>query len=336
MNALVTGGGGFLGKALVKALLARGDRVRSFARGDYPELRALGAETVRGDLADYEAVKAACTGCEVVFHVAALVSLQNTTYDQMFAANVTGTENVIRACRELGIQKLVYTSTPSVIFSGQDIAGADEALPYPARFGGHYASTKAQAEQMVLAANGPDLATVALRPPFVWGPGDTSLFPRIVERARAGRMIKIGGKPAVVDTVYVDNAVHGHLLAAEKLAIGSPVGGKVYFITDDDRVKLFDMVDAWVAIAGAPPITRVLPRWLGELLGAAMEGVYGVFRPGQEPPLSRFVVQNFATDRWFDISAAKRDLGYAPVVSRAEGLRRLDEWYKSQGANSAG
>src|SRR5947199_598803 len=201
MKALVTGGGGFLGSAIVRRLRARGDEVRSFSRGDYPELRNLGVETIQGDLADPEAVTSAAQGCDIVFHVAAKAGIWGP-YQEYYRANVLGTQNVIAACRRWHINRLVYTSSPSVVFNGQDMEGVDESTPYPQHFEASYPETKAQAEKLVLEANSDDLATVALRPHLIWGPGDQHLVPRIIARAKIGALRRIGRRPLLVDSIY--------------------------------------------------------------------------------------------------------------------------------------
>ncbi|MEJ2202357.1 MAG: NAD-dependent epimerase/dehydratase family protein, partial [Desulfuromonadaceae bacterium] len=205
MKALVTGGGGFLGKAIVKLLRQRGMATRSFSRSAYPELETLGVEHVRGELADAAAVNRAVEGCDLVFHVGAKAGVWGS-YEEFYQANMVGTRNVINACRQAGVQKLVYTSSPSVVFNGRDMEGVDESVPYPERFKAHYPRTKAEAERLVLAANGPELATVALRPHLIWGPEDNHLVPRILERGRQGALCRFGRRPCLVDTCYIDNA----------------------------------------------------------------------------------------------------------------------------------
>ena len=191
MKALVTGGGGFLGAAIVRGLLARGTAVRSFSRQSYPALDALGVEQVQGDIADTAAVTAAARGCGVVFHVAAKPGIWGD-YAGYHRTNVVGTSSVIAACRAAGVQRLIYTSSPSVVFDGRDMEGVDESVPYPAHYEAHYPRTKALAEQAVIAANDAQLATVSLRPHLIWGPGDNHLLPRMVARARAGQLRRIG------------------------------------------------------------------------------------------------------------------------------------------------
>jgi nucleoside-diphosphate-sugar epimerase len=217
VKALVTGGGGFLGKAIVRLLHARGDEVRSFSRTPHPELTALGVEHCCGDLDDRDAVAAAVAGCDLVFHVAAKAGIWGP-YQDFYRANVVGTRNVIDACRQHGVRRLVYTSSPSVVFDGHDMEGVDESVPYPRHFHAPYPQTKAEAEIMVLRSNGPELATVALRPHLIWGPEDNHLVPRILLRGRQGALRRIGDRPCLVDTIYIDNAASAHLLAADALA----------------------------------------------------------------------------------------------------------------------
>src|SRR5438105_1104494 len=222
MRALVTGGGGFLGGAIVRLLRDRGDDVRSFSRQCYPALDGLDVEQIQGDVADAAAVDRAVAGCDVVFHVAAKAGVWGPT-DEYYRANVVGTENVITACRKHGVRRLVFTSSPSVVTTGHDIAGGDESLPYPKHYLADYPRTKAAAERLVLAANGPNLATVALRPHIIWGPGDNHLIPRLIEGARAGKLRQVGDGTNRTDVTYVENAATAHLLAAERLRPGSPV-----------------------------------------------------------------------------------------------------------------
>ena len=322
MKALVTGGGGFLGQAIVRGLLKRGANVRSFARAEHEELRALGVEQLKGDLADPAAVSSAAQGSEVVFHVAAKSGIWGD-YEDYHRPNVTGTQNVIAACRRHDVRRLVYTSSPSVVFDGRDMEGMDESAPYPARFEAHYPKTKALAEQLVRAANGPHFATVSLRPHLIWGPGDNHLLPRLVARARAGQLARIGSQSKLIDTVYVNNAAEAHLLAADRLSPGSPIAGKVYFISQGEPMPMWEMVNRLLHAAGAPAVTRVIPAPLAMALAWGYEYAHRLTNNPREPRLTRFVVRELSTAHWFDISAARRDLGYAPRISIAEGLELL-------------
>jgi nucleoside-diphosphate-sugar epimerase len=324
MKALVTGGGGFLGLAIVRRLVGQGTTVCSFSRQRYDALDALGVEQRQGDLADETAVREAVAGCDVVFHVAAKPGIWGP-YEDYRRTNYIGTRNVIAACREQGISRLVYTSSPSVVFDGRDMEGADESVPYPSRFAAHYPRTKAAAEQLIREANDERLGTVSLRPHLLWGPGDNHLLPRLVARARAGQLRRIGRARKLVDTIYIDNAAEAHLLAAERLAPGSVVAGKVYFISQGEPVDIWEMINRLLVAAGAPTVERSIPRGMAMALAWGFESIHRLLhRPG-EPRLTRFVVKELCTSHWFDLRAARRDLGYRPTVSIAEGLHRLRE-----------
>jgi 2-alkyl-3-oxoalkanoate reductase len=325
MKVLVTGGGGFLGHAICKQLAAAGHQVRAFNRNHYPALDALKVEQRVGDIANLDSVTAAAEDVEAIVHTAGKVGSWGRLEDY-YEANVRGTDNVLAACELHEIDKLVLTSSPSVVHNGTDLDGVDESAPYASHFSSAYAQTKALAEQRVLAANGPQLAVVALRPHFVWGPGDPNLLPRILKQARAGRLRMIGDKPKKIDTTFVDNAAEAHLLALEKLAVGAPIAGKVYFISQGEPVTHEALINSWLKADGFPPETRRLPLGLAQFLGTALEIIYSTLRIQQEPPLTRFTVEQLSTAHWFNIAAARRDLGYAPRVSMAEGLARLSQY----------
>jgi len=322
VKALVTGGGGFLGSAIVRRLVERGDAVRSFSRGAYPALEALGVDTRRGDLANADAVADAAAGCDVVFHVAAKAGVWGP-YDAYHQANVVGTENVLAACRRHGIGRLVYTSSPSVTFDGRDQEGVDESAPYPERFLAHYPATKAQAERRVLEANGPDLATVALRPHLIWGPDDPHLVPRIVTQGRAGKLRILGRRPHLVDSVYIDNAADAHILAADRLHPGAPIAGRAYFITNQEPVPVADLINRILAATDLPPVAKHVPPAVAFAAGAVLEAAYRILRLPGEPRMTRFVARQLSTAHWFDPAGAQRDLGYTPEVSLDEGMQRL-------------
>ena len=328
MTILVTGGGGFIGRSIVRALLDRGEPVRVLCRGDYPLLREWGVDLWRGDIRDQEVVAAAVEGCDAVFHTAAHIDLWGP-YETFFAVNTLGTRHVIDACHQHRVRRLVYTSTPSVVHSGDAVSGVDESAPYPSQFEAHYPATKALAEQEALAANGDALSTVAIRPHLVWGPGDSSALPRLVARAKAGRL-RMVGRPQQIDTTYIDNAVDAHLLAYDRLEPGSPVAGKAYFITQGEPLEgptfINDMLDA----AGLPPVSRTIPAPLARSAAALAEAVWNTFKLQSEPPVTRFLVSQLSTAHWYDISAARRDLGYDPKVSYREGMVRLKAWAQHQ------
>jgi nucleoside-diphosphate-sugar epimerase len=303
-------------------LRERGDRVHSFSLRRHAELDALGATQQQGDIADPMAVSRAAAGCDIVFHIAAKTGVGGR-YRDYYRANVLGTANVLAACRHHGIPRLVYTSSPSVVFDGRDMAGVDESVPYPPHYDAAYPKTKAIAERMVLSANGASLATVALRPHLVWGPGDNHLIPRILARARAGRLRRLGTESKLIDSVYIDNAADAHILAADRLRPGSPIAGKAYFITQGEPIPLWDLVDRILHAAGLDRVTRSIPPRLAYGMGWLLEMIYAVFRPPEEPPMTRFVACELTTAHWFDITAARRDLSYHPKISLDEGLRLL-------------
>ncbi|MDP1799288.1 MAG: NAD-dependent epimerase/dehydratase family protein [Planctomycetaceae bacterium] len=327
--ALVTGGGGFLGQALCRALIARGATVRSLARGDYPELNAVGVETIRGDIACRDDVLRTAEGCDVVFHVAAKAGVWGAA-SEYHRANVVGTQNVLEACRHHGVARLIYTSSPSVVYAGHDEAGLNESTPYPATYLTHYPRTKAEAERLVLAANGPTLSTVALRPHLIWGPGDNHLVPRLIARAKAGKLRRVGNGRNRVDTTYIDNAVAAHLAAFDRLSPTAACAGKTYFIANNEPRPLWELIDQMLACADLPPVRQSISAGTAYSIGAVLEGLYTVMRWQDEPPMTRFVARQLSTDHWYDLTAAIHDLGYQPAVSVDEGLRRLREWMSAR------
>jgi 2-alkyl-3-oxoalkanoate reductase len=328
-TALVTGGGGFLGRYIVEQLLARGDRVTVFARGDYPELAALDAQLIRGDLRDRQTVIAACRGIDVVYHVAAKAGLWGR-WEDFYQVNVLGTENVIAACRANGVAKLVYTSSPSVIFDGSDQAGVDERVPYPERYESPYPETKALGEQRAIAANGGGLLTASLRPHLIFGPRDNHLLPSLIERARQGRVPQVGDGTNKVDLTYVEDAARAHLLAADGLVPGSPVVGSVYFISQDDPVVLWPWIGEFLARLDLPPIKLRIPLGLARGAGAVMAGLYRALKLRGEPPLTPFLASELAQDHYYDVSAAKRDFGYQPRHTMAEATERTLQWLREE------
>jgi 2-alkyl-3-oxoalkanoate reductase len=333
MHALVTGGGGFLGRTIVEQLLARGDRVRSFGRGAYPELEAMGVEVVRGDITDGRAVHDACADVDCVFHTAARagVGVRRQDFER---PNLTGTTMVIVACRAHCTPRLVYTSSPSVTFAGKDQHGIDEAVPHALKWleshGAHYSYSKAVAETAVLAPiQGRTTQACALRPHLIWGPRDAHLIPRLIHRARRGRLRRVGDGTNLVDICYVENAAAAHLAAADALAApDSPAAGRAYYISQGEPVNCWQWIDEILALAGLPRVRKSISLKAAWRLGAACEAAYRLLRLCGEPPMTRFLAAQLARSHWYDISAARRDLGYEPKVSTAEGMRRLGEWLR--------
>jgi len=323
VNALVTGGSGFLGLYVVEQLVARGDRVRAICRKDCPPLDALGVETVRADLRDRQSVVAACRGVDTVFHIGGIAGMVGP-WKQFFETNTLGTRHVVEGCLAHGVRRLVYTSSPSVTFDGRSQRGVDESIPYPKRWLCHYAHSKALGEQEVLAANGrAGLATCALRPHLIWGPRDRQLIPHVVGCARRGRLRRVGDGTNLIDVVYVENAASAHLLAADALAPGSPVAGQAYFISQGEPVNCWAWINELLAMAGLPPVQKSLSLPAAWMIGAACEAAYWLFRLQGQPPMSRFLARQMAASHYFDIGRARRDFGYEPKISMAEGMRRL-------------
>ena len=319
MKILVTGGGGFVGGYIVERLLARGYAVRSIGRSPQPELVAKGVEVVCGDLTDATAVSAACEGVDAVFHVAARAGVWGS-WESFYGPNVIGTRNVLSACRKWQVKRLVYTSTPSVVFNGDSIRGGDESLPYGKNWLCHYAETKALAEQEALAANSEKLQVVALRPHLIFGPGDPHLLPRVIESVKAGRLRIVGDGSAKVDVSYVGNVADAHLDAFDALERGKGAG-QAYFISQGEPVDLWSWLNSILEGLGQPPLTQKIPRPLAYGIGALCEGAWKVLRRRTDPPITRFVAVELAKDHYFDIRKAQHVLGYQPRVPMNEALK---------------
>lgn len=327
MSVLVTGGGGFLGRYIVEQLLMHGEQVRVLGRSRYPELEKLNVECVQGDLRERADVEKAVKGCEVVYHVAALAGIWGRWKDY-HGINVLGTQNVIDACLAWNVERLVYCSSPSVTFNGTDQKGVDESAAYPETWLAHYPHSKALGEQAVLAAHRPGtLATCALRPHLIWGPRDQHLIPRLIERAKTGKLRIVGDGKNLVDMVFVENAAAAHVQAASALASDpEKAGGKAYFITQGAPVRLWDWINEILALDGQPPVRKQVSANVAYYAGAVMESAYKMIgRMNEEPRMTRFLARQLATHHYFDISAARHDLGYSPKVSTEEGMRRLGD-----------
>lgn len=329
MKILVTGGGGFLGQALCRGLRARGHDVVSFNRGRYPALAAIGVQQEQGDLALRDAVIGAALGCDAVFHNAAKAGAWGS-YRSYYDANVLGTQNVIEACRTHGIGRLVYTSTPSVTHRKTHPVegGTADTVPYGEHLKAPYAATKLLAEKLVLAANDNELATVALRPRLIWGPGDNQLLPRLVERAKAGRLRFVGDGNNRIDTTYVDNAAQAHFDAFGHLAPGAACAGRAYFISNGEPRTVRDIVNGLLQAAGAPIVRKTIPFRVAYVAGAVCEGLWHALPLKGEPPMTRFLAEQLSTTHWYDMAPARRDFGYAPQVSIDQGLARLAAAYR--------
>ncbi|MFT5001952.1 MAG: nucleoside-diphosphate-sugar epimerase [Flavobacteriales bacterium] len=345
-HIFVTGAGGFLGNAICRLLRLANIKVTGFARGSYPELTQMGVNMQQGDITDFVRLKEAMQSCDLVFHVAAKAGVWGNKEDY-FEPNVQGAENIIRACQELAITRLVYTSTPSVTFAGVDEAGINESQPYATNFLNFYSESKALAEQKILAAStsfnqstvqdsqkGSQLVkspvkllkAVALRPHLIWGPNDPHLVPRVLERARAGRLKLVGKEDKLVDTIFVDNAAYAHILAAIDLSkINSLCSGKAYFISNDQPITMAAMLNNILNCVDLPPVTKRVPSTVAYAAGATLEWFYKILNKKQEPIMTRFVAKQLSTSHYFDISAAKKDFGYMPLISIEEGMKILKQ-----------
>jgi nucleoside-diphosphate-sugar epimerase len=355
----VTGASGFIGGQLATRLLADGRRVRVLSRRPVPDLEARGAEVIPGDLHDEHALARGCRSADTVFHVAGRVGVWGPDAD-FFRVNVQGTQNLLAACRNAKVPRLVYTSSPSVVYNGGDLAGLNESAPLCTAAPCAYPTSKAAAERLVLAAHGKELATIALRPHLVWGPGDKNVVPRVMALARAGRLKIVGSGRNKVDITHINNVVDAHLLAEGALLSGSEApfapakppdgpgssstplgapkrsgeggGGRAYFITNGEPVVLWDWINEVLRGVGIPAVTRRVPLPVAYAAGGLLEAVWRVTRKSGEPPMTRFVAKEMATDHWFDISAARRDLGYHPLVTVAQGTKELIEHYRAGNA----
>ena len=329
----ITGASGFIGGKIAERLLREGRKVKVLARRPLPDLEKLGAVIIPGDLENPAALRQGCEGAATVFHVAGRVGVWGPA-DEFFKINVEGTRNVITACRAAGVRRLVYTSSPSVVYHGGDLAGVDESAPLCTAAPCAYPTSKAAAERLVTAANSPELATVSLRPHLVWGPGDKNVVPRVLTLAKKGRLKIIGSGRNKVDVTHITNVVDAHLLA--ELALGKSqvsdlksqmpaAAGRAYFITNGEPVVLWDWINQLLRGVGSPEITKHISLSAAYAAGGVLEALWRILPLKGEPPMTRFVAKEMATDHWFDISAARRDLGYNPRVTMAAGTAELIE-----------
>ena len=327
MKILVTGGGGFLGKHIIKKLLEQNHEVYNFSRSFYPELEKQGVTCLRGNISHFKEVFKALEGKEAVFHVASKVGMWGKWQD-FYNTNVLGTDNIIKACQELGIRKLIYTSTPSVVFGKDDLRNADESTPYPSQYMGRYAHSKSIAEKKVLKANGPKLLTVALRPHLIFGENDPNLIPRLVKAAKKGKLKQIGNGRNLVDVIYVENAAHAHIIALEKLKEGSPICGKAYFLGQESPVNLWSFIGKILNIHGLAPLKKSISFKRAFFIGAMIEKVLDLVNCYSiDPPMTRFVALQLSKSHYFSHKKAFMELGYKPIISTKNALERLNQWH---------
>ena len=324
-SILVTGGGGFLGSAICKQLLSFGYSVVSFSRKRYPELEKIGVECRLGNLFYLSEIDAALEGIDAVVHTAALAGVWGKHSDFMHV-NADGTRNLLQAMNKRGIRLLVHTSSPSVVFAGEDISGGNEDIPYPESFTASYPFSKMVAEKAVIKANAEGTVdTVILRPHLIWGPGDPHFLPRLKQKSKAGKLVRIGSGQNLVDTIYVDNAAEAHCKALQKL-MDDPtmVRGKIFFLGQERPAQLWKFLDQLLSTIGEPPVRKQLSFRFAYLIAGAVELVYRMLRiHRREPPITRFVAQQLAKSHYFDHTRIEDSLGFTPRVSIEEGLRRM-------------
>lgn len=327
-KALVTGGGGFVGKAIVKRLLSLGVETRVVGRHHYPDVADLGGECIVGNICDEATMIRATEGVDIVFHVAALAGIWGAWQDY-HSTNVIGTDTVIKSCRENSVEMLVYTSTPSVVFNRENIRGGDESLPYATEFLCHYARSKVIAEKRVLEENSNSLSTCALRPHLIWGPGDPHLLPRLLESGRRGLLKRVGDGSNLVDISYIDNVAHGHILAAKNLSESGTAAGKSYFISQGEAVNLWNWINELFEKVGIPSVEKAVSFPVAYKVGGVLECMYSTLRLKKEPRMTRFLAEQLAKDHYFSIEKSQRDFGYEPLVSTKEALHTTVEWLKT-------
>ena len=319
MNILVTGGGGFVGRQVIERLLGLGHKVTSLGRSPQQELKTKGVNVHQIDLADRQLVSSACKGMDAVFHVAAKAGVWGRKQD-FVRANILGTRNILQGCKENKVPYLIHTSTPSVVFNGKSFTGQDESLPYGSNWLCHYARTKAIAEQEVLSANSSDgLYTTALRPHLVWGVGDPHLLPRVIRRAKQGRLRIVGDGTNQVDISHVQNVADAHIQALEALRYGK-ASGKAYFLSQGEPVRIWDWLNDLLARLGVAPVRKKISARKAYSLGAILETFWKILCLPGEPPMTRFIAVELSKSHYFSIEAAKRDLAYVPRVTTDKGV----------------
>ena len=324
MRAVVTGGGGFVGGALGARLHADGHEVIAVGRRPNPRAAGLGIRSVVCDLTAADArsrLAETFAGVDCVFHTAAHVKMWGPR-EAFVRGNVVATDAVIAAARAAGVGRLVFTSSPSVVAADHDLRGVDESQPYPSVYRALYPETKAAAERAVLAAHGGELGTIALRPHLIFGPGDTNLVPTILTRARASRLVRVGAGKNLVDLTFIDDCVAAHLRAAEALATRPSAGGRAYFISQGTPVPLWEWIGRVLALHDAPPVRRRISTTTAHLLATVAETVWKAGGSRSDPPLTRFLAAEMATDHWFNIDASRQQLGYSPSCTVWEATDR--------------
>ncbi len=317
---VITGGGGFVGRALGLCLREKGHEVHSISRREHPGLREAGILHHQIDLGDLnESSRPIFEGADTVFHTAAKVEMWGQ-YAEFFRVNVEATRRIMKMCESCGVPKLVYTSSPSVIASGKDLCGVDEGTPYPSKYEACYPETKAMAEQEVLAACSERLKTLSLRPHLIFGPGDTNLIPTIVERARQGRLVQVGSGKNRVDFTFIKDCVQAHICASEALDANPGARGRPFFISQGEPVLMWEWINEVLVRSGLSPLRRKVPASAALILGALSEELVKILPGKREPFLSRFLVSEMCTSHYFNIEAARKELGYSPEYTMRDAM----------------
>jgi nucleoside-diphosphate-sugar epimerase len=331
MKILVTGGMGFVGHNLVRQLIADGHEVHALGRSPHPP-----AEKLLPQLQYHcHDLSLNCTfedwfdEVDTVFHVAAKAGMGGKEEDYRLA-NLVATELLLKTCQSRGVSRFIYTSTPSVTFSRKPICGGDESLPYSNENISSYAWTKSLAEQKVLSANDRSgMRTLALRPHLIWGAGDPHLLPRVISRHRRGKLKRVGDGKNKVDLTHIDNVVHAHLCAFESMISDPALGGRAYFIGQNEPVNLWNWLDQVFIEIDLPPLQKSVSYQTAYLLGGILEKTWGLFSIKSDPPMTRFVASQLAHDHWFSGTAAEQDLKYQPVIGMADALHKTLPWLQS-------
>lgn len=330
MKILVTGGGGFLGTAICKLLQSKGYEVFNFSRNEYTHLSNLGIKTKIGNLTERESIKSALENIDAIFHVAAIAGVWGK-YEDFYKTNTLGTQNIVDTAKELGIKYFIYTSTPSVVFGKDDIHNGDETIDYPEKYLTSYAYTKHLAEKYVFKSCDENFNAVALRPHLIWGPGDPHILPRLIEKARAGRLKIVGEGSNLVDIIYVDNAASAHVKAFEKLIKDCSISKNAYFIGQEAPVNLWDFISKMISLAGEEVPSSTISFKAAYCIGYVLEKIYsllGILKP--EPPMTRFVATQLAKSHYFSHKKAIKDFDYSVDITIDEGLKRtFDQKKKS-------
>jgi len=327
-KTLITGGGGFVGRAVAACCLDAGIETVIVGRNFYPDLVKRGARCIAGNICDRSIMEKATRGVDCVFHIAALAGIWGTWPDY-YTTNVSGTENVIRSCTKNEVKVLVYTSTPSVVFDRKNICAGTEALPYADNPLCNYARSKILAEKLVLSANTAHLRTCALRPHLIWGPGDPHLIPRLIKRGRLRQLKQVGRGDNLVDISYIDNVAHAHILAAANLCNSGTAAGRAYFISQGEPVNLWDWINNLFNAADVPPVQSKVSFKTAFALGYLLEIIYALLHSKNEPRMTRFLAEQLAKSHYFSIDKARSELGYYPLVSTEKGLEKTIEWLRN-------